>query len=259
MYAHNNVLMEGKMMVHFGKCWKYIFQVVLSLLPCASPAQDDTFIIDQTLLQLNLSRADCLEDFLLAQTVSGSDYLVVIPEITALESEASYTLRGHVLLVEIESGRILARNNEPPTWYSDAFYLYKVEVLDNPLVFGVGVQNYGLSISYSVNSKPNPYDTSLLSVWVRQGENLKEIVTEFPLRVSSGETNAANAGEFEVHSRTLSVLPEAGKDWYDLQVIDSLLRFDYDWEISSEERILEQSVSTDTLHFQPATGKYTWE
>jgi len=250
---------RAKTMDQFFKAGRYIFLGILCLQPWATPAQDISAVADRTLLQLNLSRAECLEQFLIAQPVSESTNLVVIPEITAIEGEGAYTLRGHVLLVEYESGRILARNTVPPTWYSDAFNLYQIEILVNPIAFGEGIQNYGLSMSYSVNSKPNPYDTSLLSLWIRQGDKLIEVLTEYPLRISRGETNAANTGEFEVHKRTLSVLPEPGKEWGDLKVVDSLLRYDYDWDVSSEERILEQSVRMDTLRFHSSSGKYTWE
>lgn len=252
-------MLSAKTMDQLFKAGRFIFLGILCLLPWATPAQDISAVVDRTLLQLNLSRAECLEQFLLVQPVSDKLALVVIPEITAIEREHAYTLRGHVLIVESESGSIVARNSEPATWYSDAFYLYQIEVLENPIACTDGLHTYGLSMRYSVRSMPNPYDTSLLSIWVRQGEKLIEVLTEYPTHISKGETNASNAGEFEVHNRTLLPMPDSGKEWPDLLVVDSLLRYDYDRDESAEERILEQSVTLDTLRFQPVAGKYTWE
>lgn len=77
----------------------------------------------------------------------------------------------------------------------------KIEIEPNIYQLNEKTFAYGLKIYYSNQSRPNPYASTQLSLYVREGNKLSRVLKDYPLNTFNGETDATCKGIFEEHSK----------------------------------------------------------
>ncbi|MEB2782452.1 hypothetical protein U3A58_18830 [Algoriphagus sp. C2-6-M1] len=181
-----------------------------------------------------------------------NEFILLIPEIVD-EEEQYIKLNSHVLLTNPHTGAIThsffesAATNQ---WVSDAIELQDISLDTAPYRVSDKLRAFGIRVSYRGMSRVNPYNNETLSLFIKAGDHLKKILSNFPISTFTGEWNGDCDGEF-LDTKSIFILSnEQTHGYYDLLVKRMLTQTrnqeDEDGECDSTEKI---SNLTTTLTF----------
>lgn len=184
-------------------------------------AQDDhlTFKI---LKQLNLSLKQCEFDLVTSKKLphKPEETIYVIPEI-AHEEPNLLELNSHILIVDSQTGKIKYRFYESATtndWISDAIQLNNISIDTAPYYVNKGVRAFGIRVKYSGSSRPNPYSHQSLSLFVKEGKQLKQVLKNYTTADYSGEWDMICESEFANQKKILIITSNKTNGYYNIKV-----------------------------------------
>ncbi len=230
---------------------KKMLLIIISVFTLNSCAQEKSIdLIESALMNLKIKKTECLTDFIVEQKISESESIIVIPEI-AENGEGFITLNGHILIVNNKNGKIISRFSEKESWFSDAVRLEKIEVVYQPYKISKDSETIGILIDYYGSSRPNPYSSKELSLFVRNGEKLERVLKDYSIQRLNGETDGINNGVFVKHKKTIEPNINSKTDFFDLKVIDSIIKTE---STDGIEKIIEKTEKIEKLKYE--NGKY---
>ncbi len=246
---------------------KSFFFLCLWLGFCSSSTAQNDDLIQQVLQQLNLDLSVCKANLIAAKVLphDTSETIVVIPEITEEdEDEAYFELNSHILIVDSKTGLIKHRffeNSTTNEWYSDAIRLKHIFI--DTVFYNLAEETtaFGICLSSSGSSRPNPYSYQTLSLFVKaktgNSDSLKRVLKNYVVQQFNGEWDTNCNGEFTSQNKQLHILKNtsAGAEYYDILVKNNIISTNY--YLDKNEDCIEKVDSTQeqsTLKY--LNGKY---
>ncbi|WP_296315558.1 hypothetical protein [Winogradskyella sp. UBA3174] len=209
-------------------------------------------LLTVVLNKLEIEKADCF-DQLITHHDFGNETLFVIP--TIWEKGDGYAiLNSNIILINNKNHEIIGTFQKNNDLYTDAVRLDKIEIDSSLFRINNAKSAYKLIFSYSNNSKPNPYYTVSMSLFINEKDSLKRILKDYKIETMNGETDTNCQGEFEKHTKQLQIIENSNREFPEIRVLDSIRNF----KISEncEMEAVQTKLITDTLRFQVKEYKY---
>ncbi|MBC6110222.1 hypothetical protein ACFOG5_15765 [Pedobacter fastidiosus] len=164
---------------------------------------DQEFLLKKVLSQLGLKEKDINEELYVEKVLpySKSQTVMVIPKYRKNEKDESgnsyFELDAYVIIADNTTGKILYKYYEENAWTSDAVVLSNI-IIDTGLYnLTAETRAFGIRVSYTGSSRPNPYSQTDLSLFVVETKSLKRILKNYTISDAHGEWDMNCAGEFE--------------------------------------------------------------
>ena len=230
---------------------KKLLLILISTFTFSSYAQEKSIdLVQIALSNLNIKIENCLSEFIIQQDISESESVIVIPEI-AEKGDGFMTLNGHLLILNKKNGKIKSRFSEKESWNSDAIKLENIEVVYQPYQLTKNSETIGVLIDYNGASRPNPYSSKELSLFIRNGKKLVSVLKDYSIYKLNGETDGLNSGEFVEHRLIIQPNLNSKSEFYDLNIIDSIIKIQ---SMEGSEKIIKKSKKIKNLKYE--NGKY---
>ncbi|WP_205940746.1 PA3715 family protein [Pedobacter paludis] len=180
---------------------------LLFLVNNAFPAQnrklENKVLMMKVLNQLGLKEKDINEELYAEKVLpySKSQTVMVIPKYRKIEKDeygnSSFDLDAYVILADNSTGKILYKYYEENAWTSDAVVLSSI-IIDTGLYnLNNETRAFGIRVSYTGSSRPNPFSQTDLSLFIVEKKSLKRVLKNYTLSDAHGEWDMNCAGEFE--------------------------------------------------------------
>ncbi|WDF45833.1 hypothetical protein PQ459_13095 [Chryseobacterium sp. KACC 21268] len=177
--------------------------LLLLLFANAYSQEQNEVLLNKVLTQLKLNKKDIHEPLYRSKVLPNktSNSVLVIPKYNVNESDEYghdfFVLDAYIVLADNETGKILSHYVEKEAWTSDAMVLSDITIDTGLYQLNEKDRAFGIRVSYSGSSKPNPYYYSDLSLFIVQNNAMKRILKNYQINRSSGEWDTRCAGEFE--------------------------------------------------------------
>ena len=200
--------------------FKYI--CVILILACNSFGYAQSALAKKVMVNLKPKGVNWFEELIVEKAIPNSDNetIFVLPEFID-SSEMYYTLKTWIVIAE-NSGKILSKtfvNME-----SDAVVLTRFSIDTAPYQVSENSRAFGVRTVYRGSSRANPYDYESISLFIRQGNELKIILKDFVLEQFDGEWDTNCAGEFTHQEKVLIVSNNLTNGYYDLTVKNEITK-----------------------------------
>lgn len=195
---------------------KRIFSLMLLLLLFVKAfAQDQSVknddVLNIVLKQLKLTKKEIYEPLLREKVLpnQASQTIMVIPKIVINDTNdmghLSLELDANIVVADLENGKILYHYAEPRAWTSDAMVLTDIVIDTGLYTLNKNTRAFGIRVSYSGSSKPNPYDLTELSLYGIIDRELKRVLKNYPITKYTGEWDTNCAGASKLITRTIGI------------------------------------------------------
>ena len=229
------------------KKWTLILLLSFNLTSYAQERPQN--LVDKVLTILKIEKEACLADFIIEKPISDSESIILIPEV--LEKEEYISINAHVLIVNRTNAEIKSRFFEKESWYSDAIRLNKIEVLYQPYIISQNHETVGIVIDYYGSSRVNPYESTELSLFVRNGAILERVLKDYSISQLNGETDGMSSGEYIEHEKTINPIINSLSKFYDLSITDTITTTVME---DGTEKSVKTVITTEILKYK--NGEY---
>jgi hypothetical protein len=190
--------------------------LLFSLLLHAQPSA----LVKSALDQLQLKYADCHADFIAEKRLPGTsgESVIVIPKLLPADEVYEFSLDCYVLIVDNATGKIRNKYYESNAWQSGVEILTEITIDTAPYLLQEKTRAFGIRVKYTGESRPNPYNTENLTLFVREGDQLKPVLKNFETRLFTGEWDTDCAGEFTEEQSILLMAKTQTNGYFDLHV-----------------------------------------
>lgn len=209
-------------------------------------------LLNEVLKKLEINKADCF-DQLITHHDFGNETLYVIPTINE-EGDGYAILNSNIILINNQNHEIIGKFQKSNDLYTDAVRLDKIKIDSSLFRISDSKSAFKLIFSYSNNSKPNPYYSVSMSLFINEKESLRRILKEYDIETMNGETDTNCQGEFEKHTKQFQIIENSSGQFPEIRVIDSIRNFRISQNCKME--LVQTNLATDTLRFQVKEYKY---
>ncbi len=201
------------------------FKLLLVLFSGFSFAQiNDTILFKKILHELKLKENDvCLE--MVADKVlpySESQSVFVIPKYVTKEEEGYgnyyWDLDAYIVIVDRETGKISSQFFESNAWTSDAIRLSGISIDTGLYILNSETRAFGVRVSYTGSSRPNPYNETDFSLFVPKGKTIKRVLKDFVINEFHGEWDTNCSGKYEETSSTIEMDKTSSNGYRNLNI-----------------------------------------
>jgi len=179
-------------------------------------------LIDTVLKQLGKERSQIYERLIVTKVRPNNkgETIVVIPEIVSKEADGCcLTLNSYILIVDSATGIIKNQyfeSSKTNNWISDAVVLSEITIDTARYTITDTNRAFGIRVFYYGSSKPNPYSSTTLSLYIKSRDGLKKVLKDYEVQSHSGEWDTTCYGEFIDIKTTLSISSNKSNGFYDL-------------------------------------------
>jgi len=167
--------------------------------------------LNTVLQQLKIKKSEVHQDFL-TQKILPNDKtksVLVIPKYDINEQDNEghdyFVLDAYIVVIDNATGKIICKFIEPNAWTSDALMLNSISIDTGLYHLNKTTRAFGVRVSYSGSSRPNPFSETHLSLYVANNNSLKEVLKNYSISRSGGEWDTNCAGEFEDSNSTFDI------------------------------------------------------
>ena len=144
-----------------------------------------------------------------------SKTIVVLPFPNDIEGTIYYDL--DVLLVDTQSGELIAHNWQQDAFVSDAIELNNFEIDTARYQLNNESRAFGVRTNFEHHSYSVSFSEQLINLYVQQNEKLNRVVNKLVLKNSSGEWNDCD-GEYNIRNAVLLLGKNTTNNYKDLIV-----------------------------------------
>ena len=176
--------------------------LALPFLTKGGNTQND-FLFTKVISQLGLKETDVNEEFYVEKVLpnSKSQSVIVVPKYRKNEEDEYgnryFELDAYIIVADNKTGKILYKYYEENAWTSDAVKLSSIIVDTGLYNLNGETRAFGIRVSYSGSSGPNPYSQTDLSLFIVGKKSLRRILKNYSISEYQGEWDMNCAGEFE--------------------------------------------------------------
>ncbi|MEO7978923.1 hypothetical protein [Flavobacterium sp.] len=131
--------------------------------------------------------------------------VLVIPKYASEVTVDYFVLDAYIVVVDNSTGKIICKFVEPNAWTSDAVMLTSVSIDTGLYVLNKTTRAFGVRVSYTGSSRPNPFSETNLSLYIIDKSSLKPVLKNYTTSRSNGEWDTNCAGEFEDSNSTFEI------------------------------------------------------
>lgn len=187
-------------------------------------------LISSVFSQLNLKQEKCKKEFISVKAMPNSKELsiVVIPEINIDDKEMeSFELNSYILIVNRKTGEIKSEfyeNSKTNEWTSDALKLTKITIDTAPYIIGKDKRAFGIRVHYLGSSKPNPYESETISLFIKNGNKLRRVLNKYEINGNFGEWDTNCTGNFTDFNSILIISNTLTNGYYDINIKTKIVK-----------------------------------
>lgn len=166
--------------------------------------------------------------------------IVIIPEIVD-EGEQYFELNSHIVIADNQSGKITHHyfeSNQNNQWVSDAIELDDIQVDPNSFKITENKVAFGLYVSYFGHSRVNPYQNTTLSLFMKSGDSLIKVLSDYTIVNNGGEWNGDCDGKFKDEEKAVVVSTKKTNGCFDILINNKITETksfnDHDGECQTE-------------------------
>jgi hypothetical protein len=150
--------------------------------------------------------------------------IIVIPRIME-EGEQYFALSSYIVVADYNSGNIshtYFESYQTNGWVSDALRLDEIKIDPDSYKLNDSTLAFGVRVNYFGASKVNPYYRQDLSLFIKEGKKLKNMLPNFAVEDSGGEVNDACESEIINNSKEFIISEENTNGFFDINVIERI-------------------------------------
>lgn len=174
-----------------------------------------------------------------------NETIVVIPEIVD-EGIQYFDLDAHIVIADKRGGNITHtyfENHETNEWESDAVRLDGIEINTTRFEVSENTSAFELNVSHLGSSRVNPYAKKNLSLFIKSGDTLEKILSNYTIEDHGGEWNGDCDGEFTEVKRRMDFQPEKTNGFFDI-LVNKELTYTEQFKDKNEECIVSEKDET---------------
>ncbi|WP_299125894.1 hypothetical protein [uncultured Winogradskyella sp.] len=211
---------------------------------------DNYPLIYETLEQLHLNQLDINMELFVNKVMPNneSEIIMVIPEIIE-ESIDGLKMDCHIVVVNVQTQKVI-HHYVDKGYRSNAVQLTEISIDTARYQVSENERAFGLRVFYYSRSQPNPYSNKTLSLYVKSGDSLRNILNSYDAMEYSGEWDTRCAGEFTDMKNIFIISKEKTNGYFDI-IVKS--------EITDTESFLDKKDecnSTEKLSTKKTVLKY---
>jgi hypothetical protein len=217
----------------------------------------DTVLAKKVFANLKLEKTDCFERLITHKDIpnSSKEAIVVIPKI-AEHGEGYLVLDSYIVIVNKFTGEIISRYFEEKAWHSDAVYLESIEIDTAPFLVHKNYSAFGLRLNYYVRSRAKIYSSTGLSLFIKNDKKIENILKNFAVKLTRGESDTNCNAYIEEHHRILIVSKNKTNDFFDILVKDSITKTTTE-EVDGDCKDTKVEKSKESALLKFIDGKYS--
>lgn len=173
----------------------------------------------------NFKRIKYLETFK-QQPNNSEEAIVVIPEIVkGSEDEGFLVLNTHIAIVDLKAKSITHKyfeSHKTNGWVSDAIRLDEIMIDSASYFVKENTRAFGIRVKFIGMSRVNPYLNETLSLFVKEKNQLKNILHNYSVELDTGEWNGNCEGEFNNEKKLLILAKNKTHDFFDISVKNTI-------------------------------------
>lgn len=165
--------------------------------------EQNEVLLNKVLVQLKLKKKDIHEPLYRSKVLPNktSNSVLVIPKYNVNQTDEQghdfFVFDAYIMVVDNATGKIISKYVEKEAWTSDAMVLSEITIDTGLYQLNEKDRAFGIRVSYSGSSKPNPYYYTDLSLFIVQNNLMKRVLKNYQIDRASGEWDTRCAGEFE--------------------------------------------------------------
>nr|WP_297306818.1 hypothetical protein [uncultured Flavobacterium sp.] len=198
---------------------RFFCLIILLLLSIVKSFSQEQFIIDKVFTKLNLNQDLVGLDLMKYKKLpyDNNKAVFLIPVISNPDYEYDNIIYdAYILIIDTQNGKILNKYFEKDKWISDAFRLSNFTIDTGLYKLNIKTRAFGIRVSYSGSSKPNPFSQTLLNLFIIEDNILKEIADEIVVESYGGEWDMNCEGEFTDEIVIIDIDNEMNKGFFNL-------------------------------------------
>jgi len=179
-------------------------------------------LVDLVLNELQIKKEQCKLEFVVEKVIpqNPDESIMVIPEIFIEEEEEYYfELNSYILIVDNKTGKIkheFFESHKTNGWISDAIQLTDITIDTAPYLIKKGKRAFGIKVRFLGSSKPNPYGSEMLSLFIKDGKTLTRVLNNFEVNADSGEWDTTCSGNFYNVKKILIISDNGTNEYRDI-------------------------------------------
>nr|WP_294858181.1 hypothetical protein [uncultured Fluviicola sp.] len=203
--------------------------------------------------QLGIKKTE-LKDDLWGEKVlpyAKTQTVMVVPHlIDENENEGIFTLDAVIVVVNNQTGKIIQKYKEDNLIFSDAIFLSGFTVDTAPYMLTKEIRAFGIRAQFYGHSSANPYSEVQLSLFIQEGNSLRQVMKEQVIEQSSGEWNTHCNGRFHNMKSIILFETETSKTYFNLVIKErSSVTFNEKIKDECEEKITDKQEKKKILHY----------
>lgn len=194
---------------------KYLLLVGLVFLSKNSFTQTD--LAKKVIAQLKIENANWQSElFIEKQMPNLKDQTILVLSEKTQEEEWYFSLRSWVVVFNTKTNKIVAK--KALNIESDAIRFSGFTIDTAPYNIAKGKRAFGIRMMYEGSSRPNPYSSELISLFLLEKSQLNEILKNYEIEVHHGEWDTNCAGEFNSEKKVLIIGTTQTGGYFDIIV-----------------------------------------
>ncbi len=231
---------------------RLLLLIILSSYLTSFAQKEKNDLLAEVLNKLEIDKADCF-DQLITHHDFGKETLFIIPTVNE-EGDGYAILNSNIILINNQNHEIIGKFQKNEDLYTDAVLLDKIEIDSNLFRISNSKSAFKVIFLYSNNSKPNPYSSVSISLFIHEKKSLRRILKEYDIETMTGETDSNCQGEFEKHKKQFQIIENSSQPFPEIKVLDSIRNIRLSQNCKME--VVQTKLITDTLRFQANEYKY---
>lgn len=228
---------------------------------------NETDLAKIVLKQLHLKPDKVAEEFITMCVFNKylNETIVVIPEIEnePNQEELYYQFTSHILIVNSITGKIkyhFQETSEKNGWYSDAIRMTDIVIDTNTYPITKAENAFGIRVHFQGSSQPNPYYSTYLSLYIKEGEEIKKVLDNLPVSEIAGTVNVrldTCAATFEKMEKDVFVGHDTANGYYNLVISKKVVNTIYQPNAEGDciEKEIKDITEQQILRYDSTTYK----
>jgi len=178
--------------------------------------------IAKILEQLSIQPKQVYYEFIVQKVLPNDtkSTVVVLPTIANLEDDGySFSLNNYVLVVDTNTATIKQQfyeSNKTNGWDSDAVRIAEITIDTAKYLVKDNLRAFGVRIYFSGSSKPNPYSSRTISLFIPEADKLLKVLDAYEMYSHWGEWDMECTGEFITVNKILTMDSSLTQGFYDI-------------------------------------------
>jgi len=204
-------------------------------------------MLQKVLKQLGLKRTDIHEPLITEKVLPNikSNMVMVIPKYRKSETDEYsnhyYEFDAYVVIVNSQTGKILAQYIEENAWTSDAVAITGIIVDTGLFQLNSDTRAFGVRVSYANSSQPNPFNQTDLYLFIHKNNKLQKVLDKFITNQFGGEWDTRCAGEFDDMNSVIDIAKTGNRGMNNLVVKSTSV---HTKNVAVKEDCLEKKTTT---------------